>query len=111
MSICEELAAGSMTGFLISSGHAPGQANHQNDGVRASSEADAPAFIMLFGRLNLEIAGKLSLNFKTIAELCTRPTTDDLGVQKRALALLAKAIEYIDRDSSYADAAVEYREG
>jgi hypothetical protein len=42
-----------------------------------------------------------------------RPTAEDLRVQKKALALIARAIEYIDREGPFVDSgfATEHREG
>jgi hypothetical protein len=112
MNIREELATGLMTGFLISAEYAPAQTDRQNDGMRTTSEASAGEFIVIFGPLAPEIACKVRPYLKATAELAgTRPTTEDLRVQKRALALIAKAIKYIDREGLFADTTIEYREG
>lgn len=112
MNIREELPVGLLTGFLISAKHAPVQTNQQNDGMKATSEAGAGEFIVLFGPLDPRIAHKLRPYLKTSDELAgTRPPTEDLRVQKRALALIANAIAYIDTEGVFSETTIEYREG
>jgi hypothetical protein len=76
MNICEELAAGFMTGFLISAGHEPTLANPQSDGMMATSET-ARQFIVLFGTLTPDIARKLSAHLKSTRDVgaASRPST------------------------------------
>ena len=112
MNICEELAAGVMTGFLISAGQESVPANLQSDGIRATSADSARRFIVLFGRIDSGVASKLGPYLKATPEAGKgSPSIDDLRVQKRALALIAKALEYVDREGASINAELEYREG
>ena len=110
MDIGEEMAVGLITGFLFSSGHAAVNTN-QRDGMRATSDDGAGEFIMLFGRLDSGIACKLRPYLTTTDQIAARPSSEDLQVQKRALALIAKAIANIDWESTFIETATEYREG
>lgn len=112
MNICEELVAGVMTGFLISAPQASTPANPQNNGITAAPCDSDRQFIVLFGRIDSEVASKLGPWLKATPEAGKpSPTIEDLRVQKRALALIAMALEYVDREGPFTDAAIEYREG
>jgi hypothetical protein len=102
---------GSMRGFLISAGHAV-RANEQNGGMRPRSETFVREFIVLFGPLPSELANESPTHFRT-ADAGASPTSEDLRVQKRALALIEKAIEYLDRGVTFGalETEEEYREG
>lgn len=112
MKICEDLTAGLLAGFLFPAERAPAPANLQNDGTRGTSREGAPQFIVLFGSLSPENGHKFSPYLKTITEVAgTNPTIEDLrSLQRKALSLIARAIEYIDTEGPFANTA-EYREG
>ena len=100
-----------MTGFLISAGQDSTPANPQSNGIRATSCDGAGQFIVLFGRIDSEVVSNLGSYLKATPERKASPTIDDLRVQKRALALIAKALEYVDREGALIDTVTEYREG
>jgi hypothetical protein len=111
MNMCEDLMAGLLAGFLFPADRTPAQANLQIDGTGATSQEGAPQFIVLFGSLGPETAHKLSLYFKTAEVAGTNPTIEDMRtLQGKALALIARAIQYIETAGPFADTA-EYREG
>ena len=112
MKICEELAAGFMTGFLISLEHGTTKTDPQNNGISANSQPSADQFIVLFGPVSPDTGRKLRPYLTATPEVgVTRPTIDDQRVQKRALALIAMALECVDREGPFTDALTEYREG
>ena len=112
MKICEELTAGLLTGFLTSAERGSARSNLQNGGSGATSQEGARQFIVLFGALTPESAHELPPHLKATAEVAgTSPTIEDLRVQKKALALIARAIEYIASEGAFNETVTEYREG
>ena len=77
------------------------------------SPAETGEFIMLFGPLTPEVSRELALNLKAAGLGATSPSNDVRRVQREALALIARAIEYIDREGSLINqrAVADYREG
>ena len=79
--------------------------------MMATSET-ARQFIVLFGTLTPDIARKLSAHLKSTRDVgAASPTIDDLCVQRRALALIARALEDVDMKGPFTDTAMDYREG
>jgi hypothetical protein len=98
--------------LLFPAERASAQANSQNDGTGTTSQVSAQQIIVLFGSLSPEMAHKLSPYLKTSAEVAgASPTFEELrALQRKTLALIARAIEYIDTEGPFADTAA-YREG
>ena len=69
-------------------------------------------FVVVFGPPPSEIAHELPTHFRT-ADTGASPTSEDLRVRRTALAFIAKAIEYIEREILHKtwETEEEYREG
>jgi len=105
-----ELPPVGMRGFILSTRYAAPD-NRQNGGTRPASEPSAREFIVLFGPLAEEVGRELLIDSKVSDAFGMNATIEDLRVQERALALIARAIEYIDREGLNSKADAEYREG
>jgi hypothetical protein len=114
MYIWRKLPPGLITGFLISTGQATAHGKERPDVATSPTPGVATHdFVVLFGPLSPKIAGDLPAYRMTDEVGAMRPTAEDLRVQKMALALIARAIEYIDREGPFVDSgfATEHREG
>ena len=112
MNIWKKLSASVMTGFVVSTADksAKTKAHHQASGP---SPAGTGEFIVLFGPLTAEVSRKLPLHLTATGLGATSPSNYDRRLQTEALALIARAIAYIDRESSLIDCCslADYREG
>ena len=112
MKIWKRLSASVMTGFVVSTADKlpKTKLRHQTS---APSPAGTDEFIVLFGPLTPEVSRKLPLHLKVAGLGETSPSNHDRRLQREALALIARAIEYIDRDGSLLDrcSLADYKEG
>ena len=109
MSIWKRLSASLMTGFVVSTVYKSPKVHSTS----VSSLAGTGEFIVLFGPLTPEVSRKLPPHLKAGDPDATGASNHNHRVQKEALALIARAIEYIDREGSRIDhcTAADYREG
>jgi len=112
MKIWKRLSASVMTGFVISTADKLPKTKPR-DLTSVPSLAGMGEFIVLFGPLTPEVSRKLSFHVEPGGQSATSPSSDDRRLQREALALIAKAIEYIDREGSVINgcAVADYREG
>ena len=112
MKIWKRLSASVMTGFVVSTADKLPKTNscHQTSVPRPAGTGE---FIVLFGPLTPEVSRKLPLHVKAIGQRTTYASNDDRRLQREALALIARAIEYIDREDLLMNrcAVADYREG
>jgi hypothetical protein len=112
MKIWKRLSASVMTGFVIPTAEKlpKTKLRHQTS---VASPAGTGEFIVLFGTLPPDISRKFPLHVKAAGQGATSPSNDDRRLQREALALITKAIEYIDREGSLINrcAVDDYREG
>ena len=110
--IWKRLSASVMTGFVVSTADKLPKTNSLSQTSVRRPEGTGE-FIVLFGPLTPEVSRKLPLHVKAIGQRTTSPANDDRRLQREALALIARAIEYIDRDDSLINrcAVADYREG
>ena len=109
MNIWKRLSASVMTGFVVSTVYKSPKVHSTS----VSSLAGTGEFIVLFGTLPPDISRKFPLHVKAAGQGATSPSNDDRRLQREALALITKAIEYIDREGSLINrcAVDDYREG
>lgn len=112
MNIWKKLSASVMTGFVVSTADKSPRTktHHQTSDPLLPGTGE---FIVLFGPLTPEISRKLPLHLKTARLGVTSPSNDDRRLQTEALALIARAIAYIDREASLINrcSLADYREG
>ena len=111
MNIWKRLSASVMTGLVLSTADKlPKTKPHQTSGP---SNVGTGEFIVLFGPLTPEISRKLPLHLKAAGLGSISASSDDRRLQREALALIARAIEYIGREGSLVNqcAVADYREG
>ena len=112
MKIWKRLSASVMTGFVVSVADKLPKTNsrHQTSVPRPEGTGE---FIVLFGPLTPEISRKLPLHLKVAGLGSISASSDDRRLQREALALIARAIEYIGREGSLINqcAVADYREG
>lgn len=110
MRISRRMAAGVVTGFLISAAYAPAFAEpHNAQGSRmASTDVTIPC-----EPLSWNAANKLPWYIKASDVRCMSPTQDDLKASMQARGLLVKAATQMqsDRASSGSAAETEYQDG
>jgi hypothetical protein len=70
-------------------------------------------FIVLFGPLTPQIVRKLPPHLKAASMGASSRTNEDRRLQREAVALIARAIQYIEREGSLIDRGTlaDYREG
>ena len=109
MNMWKRLSASLMRGFVVSTTHK----SPNLDPTSVPSLAGTGEFIVLFGPLTPEVSRKLPPHLKAGDPDATGASNHNHRVQKEALALIARAIEYIDREGSLIDrcTAADYREG
>ena len=109
MNIWKRLSASLMTGFVVSTVYKSPKVHPTS----VSSLAGTGEFIVLFGPLTPEVSRNLPPHLKAAGLGATSPSNDNCRLQKEALALIARAIEYIEREGSRIDhcTAADYREG
>jgi hypothetical protein len=109
MSIWKRLSASLMTGFVVSTVYKSSKV----DPTSIPSLAGTGEFLVLFGPLTPEVSRQLPPHLKAAGLGATNPSNDNRRAQKEALALIARAIEYIDREGSLIDrcTTADYREG
>jgi hypothetical protein len=113
MNIWKKLSAGLMTGLVVPAAFTSPKTRPRHV-TSGPSLAGTGEFIVLFGPLTPEIARKLPPHLKAAGPGATSPTTNrNRRLQMEALALIARAIEYIDREGSVIDrgTVADYREG
>jgi len=110
MRIFARMAAGVVTGFLISSTYAPAFAKSHDaqDSRRATIDAAAPC-----EPLSWEAASKLPSFIKPSIVECMSPTQDDLQASVQARGLLVRAATQMQSDGAmYSPTAeIEYKDG
>lgn len=111
MNIWKKLSASVMTGFVVSTADKlpKTKTRHQTSDPLLPGTGE---FIVLFGPLTAEVSRKLPLHLKA-ARLDPSPSNDDRRLQTEALALIARAIAYIEREASLINrcSLADYREG
>jgi hypothetical protein len=112
MNIWKRLSASVIRGFVVSTADTlpKTKLRHQTS---VPSPAETGEFIVLFGPLTPEIARKLTPHLKAASIGASSPTFENRRLQREALALIARAIQYIDREGSLIDRGTraDYREG
>ena len=108
MNIWKNLSAGLMTGFVVAASHSRTQTTAQHAATSSVSDPEPSKFIVLFGPLTAEAARSLPPYLRTSGFDEDGTSEADPRVTRLALALIAKAIEYIDHEGPLID---EYREG
>ncbi|MBV8140220.1 MAG: hypothetical protein JO121_31970 [Deltaproteobacteria bacterium] len=109
MNIWKRLSASLMTGFVVSTASELPKVHP----IPVPSLAGTGEFIVLFGPLTPEVSQKLPPHLKAAGRGTTSSSNHNRRVQKESLALIARAIEYIDTEDSRIDrfATADYREG
>lgn len=112
MNIWKKLSAGLMTGLVVPTAFSSPKTRPRHVTSEPSLEGTGE-FIVLFGPLTPEIARKLPPHLKAAGPGATTPTDANRRLQLEALALIARAIAYIDREGSLIDrgTVADYREG
>jgi hypothetical protein len=112
MNIWKKLSAGLMTGLVVPAVFTSAKRRPRHV-TSDRSLGGTGEFIVLFGPLTPEIARKLPPHLKAAGPGATSPSNANRRLQMEALALIARAIEYIDREGSLIDhgTVADYREG
>jgi len=110
MRISTRMAAGLMTGFLISATYAPAFANPHDaqDSRGSTTDATIPC-----EPLSWDVANKLPSFIKASEVVCMSPTQDDLQASAQARNLMVRAATQMqsDRALSGSTAETEYQDG
>jgi hypothetical protein len=109
MRISTRMAAGVMTGFLISATYAPAFANpHNAQDSQGATDATIPC-----EPLSWDVANKLPSFIKASEVECMSPTQDDLQASAQARSLMVRAATQMqsDRALSGSTAGTEYQDG
>jgi len=112
MNMWKRLSGGLMTGLVVPAAFTSAKMKPRH----LTSDPLLPGtdqFIVLFGLLTPEIARKLAPHLKAASLGASSPNNENRRLQREALALIARAIEYIDREGSLIDRGTlaDYREG
>lgn len=112
MNLWKKLSASVMTGFVVSTADKlpKTKTRHQTSD---SLLPETGEFIVLFGPLTAEVSRKLPFHLKAARLGASSPSNDDRRLQTEALALIARAIAYIEREASPINrcSLADYREG
>ena len=113
MGISMKVAAGVVTGLLLSAPYAPARAQMSDDRATLASSQEAAVFTGPYIPLTPEVARNLPSFFKASDVAGMSPTIDDLRVQDQAQALLIKAATHVQNEGQFKDsrAAAEYGAG
>ena len=112
MNMSKRLSAGLMTGFIVPAAFTSAKMNPRH----LTSNPSPPGtdqFIVLFGPLTPEMGRKLPPHLKAASMGASSRTNEDRRLQREAVALIARAIQYIEREGSLIDRGTlaDYREG
>ena len=110
MHISTRMAAGVMTGFLISATYAPAFANPHN---AKDSHGTTTGITIPCEPLSWDAANKLPWFIKASVVECMSPTQDDLQASIRARSLLVRAATQMQSDHALSGSATEaeYQDG
>ena len=108
----KKLSASVMRGFVVSTADKSPKTKAGRP-TSGSLPAGTGEFIVLFGPLTPDVSRKIPLHFKAAHRGATSPSNDERRLQTEALALIAQAIAYIDREAAPISSCslADYREG